>query len=298
LLLIVVFLLIGSITAVVTSVSEDSYTLDEYVSRTIEYEQIYMMSDLALKAVEEIFKSDDPKVDYLGEFWSKNITIPIENGQITVTIVDQERFLNPNYLVDRNDKINEKYLKVFQRLFFILNINESVLYNIIDWIDKNNISNGGVEDYTSFPAKNGKLDSLEELLNIQGIDKTVFNGTADQSGFRPGLRSVISPYSSGKVNVNTASKWVLMSLDEGIDETIASAIISYRKKRPFKTLNDLNLVDGVTGDIIHRISTLTDVKSNNFVVNLDIKKGERNYSVLILVERDGKKIKEIWRKIY
>ena len=297
-LLIVVFILIGSIVATVTSVSEDTYILDEYVNRTIEYEQIYMMADLALEAVEEIFRNDNPDVDYFGEYWSENITVPIENGQITVTIVDQERFLNPNFLVNKKDKIDQRYFKIFQRLFFMLDINETVLYNIIDWIDKNKISNGGIEIYPDFPAKNRKVDTLDELRLIQGINSQIFNGYVSQGQFKPGLKSVLSPYTNGKVNVNTASKWVLMSLDQDIDETLANAIISYRKSKPFKNLNDLNLVDGVTGDIIHRISPVADVKSSNFLVNMDIKIGDRDYRLIFLVERTGKKIREKWRKVY
>ncbi len=297
-LLIVVLILIGSIAATVTSVSEDSYLLDEYTSRTIEYEQIYMMADLALEAVKEIFKNDDPKVDYYEEYWSQNITVPIENGMVTVTIVDQERFLNPNYLVDKKDKIDKKYLDIFKRLFFLLNINENILYNIIDWIDKNQFSNGGVEVYTDYPAKNRKIDTLEELRLINGIDDQIFNGTVENGEYKPGLKSLLSPYSDGKVNVNTASKWILMALDQDIDPALADAIIAYRKNKPFKNLNDLNLVDGVTGDIIHRISTVADVKSKNFLINMDIKLGDRDYKLLFLVERDGKNIKEKWRKVY
>jgi len=298
LLLIVVLLLIGGITATVTSVSEDSYIFDEYVNRTVEYEQIYMMSDLAFEAVKEIFRNDDPKVDYIGEFWSQNISVPIENGKVTVTVVDQERYLNPNYLVNKQGKINEKYMRVFDRLFDLLDINKTVLYNIVDWIDKDDISSGGIEKYPDYQAKNSRLDSLDELLLIQGIDKTVFNGRVSPTGFIPGLRSVLSPYSNGKVNVNTAPKYVLMSLDPDIDENIANAIISYRKKKPFKNLNDLDLVDGITGDIIHRISTITDVKSNNFLINMDIKLGDRDYKVIFLVQRNGKKIIKKWRKVY
>ncbi len=297
-LLIVILVLIGGIIATVTSLSEDSYLLDEYVNRTVEYEQIYMMSDLALEAVKEIFRNDNPKYDYLGEYWSQPITVPIENGTVNVTIIDQERYLNPNYLVNKKGKIDEKYLKVFQRLFFILNINENILYNIIDWIDKNNTSDGGVEIYQEYQAKNAPLDTLEELKLIKGVDNQIFNGYVEGGVFKPGLRSVLSPYSDGKVNVNTASKWVLMSLDPDIDETLASSIISFRKNKPFKTLNDLNLVDGITGDIIHRISPIADVKSNNFLIKMDIKLGERNYNLFFLVKRDGKNIKEVWRKVF
>ncbi len=298
LLLIIVFILIGSISALVISLSEDDFMFNEYIERTVEYEQIYMMSDLAFEAVKEILKNDNSKVDYYGEFWSQNIIIPIENGKINIQIVDQERFLNPNYLVNLDDTVNQKYFSIFERLFSYLNIDERVLYNIIDWIDKNSQSDGGKEIYPDFVAKNSKIDTLEELLLIEGINDKILYGNSSSSGLNLGLNSVLSPYSNGKVNINTASKWVLMSLDRDIDEALANEIVLYRKRKYFKDIKDLNLVEGVTGDIIHRISGLVDVKSENFLVNIDITFGDREYKMFLLLNRKGKNIRKIWQKVY
>jgi len=295
-LLIVVYLLIGSLTASMLSLSEDTFTLNEYVERTIEYQQLYEVSELAVDAVKELLSNDDSDADYFGEPWSQNYTIPIENGFIEVVIVDQERYLNPNYLVE-GDKIDQTYLKIFERLFDMLDIEYRFLDNLIDWIDKNSISNGGIEEYPRYKAKNGKLDTIEELWLIGGINKRIYNGKVDMYGYKPGLKDVLTTYSNGKVNVNTASKWVLMSLDDDIDETLAAGIITYRKKKPFKNLNDLNLVDGITGDIIHRISSVADIKSENFLAMLTVKLGDRTYKVYFLLERKNNKVKEKWRKI-
>jgi len=297
LLLIAVIILIGSLSASLTFISEDSFTLNEYVERTVEYQQIYEVSNLAVDAVREILASDSGDADYYGEMWTQNFTIPLENGSIQMVIIDQERFLNPNYLVDKNGAVNQEYKKVFTRLFEILNIDLRILDNIIDWIDRDDISSGGLEKYPDYPAKNDKMDSIEELKLIGGVSHQVFNGTITPSGFKPGLKNVLTVYSNGKVNVNTASKWVLMALDPDIDETLAAGIISYRKEKFFKNINDLNLVDGITGDIIHRISPFVDVKSENFLVELVIRLGERDYKIYFLMERKGKKITEKWRKI-
>ncbi|WP_457639345.1 type II secretion system minor pseudopilin GspK [Persephonella sp.] len=296
-LLVVVLILIGSLSASLTITSEDSFILNEYVERTIEYEELYQVSQMAVDAVKELLQSDDKTVDYIGEVWSQNFTVPADNLQLSMVIVDQERYLNPNYLVN-GSTVQTKYLRIFEKLFEILGINQTVLYNIIDWIDKNDYSNGGAERYPDYPAKNEKLDSLEELKLIGGITEKVYSGTVTAQGFVPGLRSILSVYSNGKVNVNTASKWVLMSLDPDIDETLASGIIAYRKEHPFKNINDLNLVEGITGDIIHRISPVIDVKSENFLVELTVKSGDREYKIHFLLERKGNRIKEKWRKIF
>lgn len=49
---------------------------------------------------------------------------------------------------------------------------------------------------------------------------------------------------SGKVNINTASKEVLMTL-KGVGEAIAERIIEYRKAHPFKTPEEIMKVKGI-----------------------------------------------------
>lgn len=46
------------------------------------------------------------------------------------------------------------------------------------------------------------------------------------------------------VNINTAQKWELVRLD-GIGEKTAEAIIEYRKKTPFESVEDIMNVDGI-----------------------------------------------------
>ena len=49
---------------------------------------------------------------------------------------------------------------------------------------------------------------------------------------------------SGKVNINTDSKEVLMTL-KGVGEAIAERIIEYRKAHPFKTPEEIMNVKGI-----------------------------------------------------
>jgi general secretion pathway protein K len=296
--------MIGILSAFVTELAKDTYFFDDYSQRIISQEQIYFMSDVGIEAVKNILEEDDPKYDSFNDNWAQQMPVELKEASFTIEIVDQERYLNPNILVNQKDEIDEKTFDIFQRLFYYLEIDTQVLYNIIDWIDKNKDSSGGEEDYIDFPAKNDKIDTLEELKMIKGITPEIFEGKKEEgktviSGEeKPGLKDVLSPYSDGKVNINTASVYVLMSLDDDIDESLASSIIAYRKENPFTNVNDLIKVDGMNSDIIYRIKNFVDVKSKNFLVNIKINFGDREFRLIALLERNGKKVEEKWRKLY
>ncbi len=295
-ILIVVIILIGSLGGIVLNLTEDRYIFENYIKNKIETEEIFLISDSASEAVIKLLDSDDKNIDYIGEFWSQTLPVDIGKGKVIIEITDQERYLNPNYLI-KGKNLDQKMYNIFERLFTILEINPKILNNIIDWIDPDSFSSGGEEEYQLFKAKNSKLDTLDELRLIKGIDDHIFNGTIKNGEFKPGLRSVISPYSNGKVNINTASKWVLMSLDQDIDESLASNILSYRAEKPFKRVDDLINVDGMNSDILYRIKPYIDVKSQNFLANIELIIGDRKYKLVILLNRSAK-TKVIWKKLY
>ncbi|NPA51912.1 MAG: general secretion pathway protein GspK [Aquificae bacterium] len=294
----IVFSIIGILTVMVTDLADESYFFDNYVSSTIEQEQIFYISDAGIKAVKRILKEDQNSYDALNEAWSQQMPVQLDEASLVIQAVDQERYLNPNFLVKENGEIDEKYLEMFQRLFAVVRIDPVIIYNIIDWIDPDTSTSGGEEDYVDFPAKNDKIDTVEELKLLRGVTQEVFNGKEELGSYTPGLKDLLSPYSNGKVNINTASKWVLMALDEEIDEGLAEAIVAFRQKEPFTNINDLVKVGGITSDIIYRIKPFIDVKSENFIVYITINLGERKYKLTTHLNKRGRLVKEMWRKLY
>lgn len=64
---------------------------------------------------------------------------------------------------------------------------------------------------------------------------------------------------SGKVNINTASKEVLMTLP-GIGETKAIAILTYRQEHgPFSTLEELKKVEGIKEAVFSKVKDLIEI---------------------------------------
>ncbi|WP_456479167.1 ComEA family DNA-binding protein [Nautilia sp.] len=65
-----------------------------------------------------------------------------------------------------------------------------------------------------------------------------------------------------KININTATMEELHSL-KGIGHTKAVAIMEYRKKHPFKKIEDIMKVKGIGVKTFEKIKNDIEVKGNN-----------------------------------
>ena len=94
-----------------------------------------------------------------------------------------------------------------------------------------------------YAAKNARLDTVDELALLKGYTPEVINklrrcatvfGSASDGEF------------STKINVNTAPRKVLASLDDRMSDDLVDRIdAEYRKTKPIKTLLDLNSIPGI-----------------------------------------------------
>ncbi|MCS7262630.1 MAG: general secretion pathway protein GspK, partial [Aquificaceae bacterium] len=114
--------------------------------------------------------------------------------------------------------------------------------------------------------------------------------------FYPGLWSLTTTFSSGKVNVNTAPLHVLMALDRGIDQSLASKIVERRARQPFKRPEDLVLVEGFTLDMLYRMRNYVDTRSRFFHVVMDLRTG--GYAVSFSAVYDRQEGKFVYKRIY
>jgi type II secretory pathway component PulK len=84
-------------------------------------------------------------------------------------------------------------------------------------------------------AKNAPLDTIDELLLIDGITSEMFLGTSGATG----LRDCLTIESNGYVNINSAPMPVLLALSGEITESAASSIVAKRKTEKFESTSDL-----------------------------------------------------------
>ena len=112
----------------------------------------------------------------------------------------------------------------------------------MDWTDEGDDHrlNGAEEDdhfykERGYVPKNAPLDTVDELLLIKGFTpEIVYGGPAPDPKAEPlrGIAHLLTTYGDGKVNVNTASREVLLTLSSKngqlIDDWVVDDLVKYR----------------------------------------------------------------------
>ncbi len=139
------------------------------------------------------------------------------------------------------------------------------------------------------------MDSPYELRFL-GMNEKDLYGRSEGDVTYPGLLSLVTVHSSGRININTAPKYVLMALDPRIDRTVADRIIERRISKPFKKVEDLVLVEGVTFDILYRIKGILDVRSRFFRIRESVKVGDVETTLEVIYDRDTGKV--VYKRLF
>ncbi len=228
-------------------------------------------------------------------------TVYLGNGSFTWKITDLERKVNVN--IAGPDALEQALRLVGVDAGEISTIAGSIL----DWIDTDEGThlNGAESDYYQglnppYFAKNGPIDDLSELLLIKDVTPDIFWGgvasnhppasfqakyknvgrggsTSGELIYPVGLNDLLTPLSSGKININTASA-IQLQMIPGVDEDCAAAIITFRAgpdgadgtddDTPFRNVGELINVPCVNPQMIPTLQGLCDVHSHVFEVHI------------------------------
>ena len=173
---------------------------------------------------------------------------PVGDGTVSIKIIDLERKVN----------INTASATTIQQALTLMGVDANdisvVSDSILDWIDSDDLPRvaGAESDYyqglaVPYYAKNAPIDDLSELLLVKDVTPemywggnagnhtpSVFQhklGLGTAPGQTPdypfGLVQIFTPFSSGKININTANANVLQMIP-GVDAAMADAIIKQR----------------------------------------------------------------------
>jgi len=225
----------------------------------------------------------------LSDRWATPIKLDDEAGSLEITVTDESGKININGLVQPNGEYEQFTLAALRRIGTRLEIPEDVWGAVADWIDGNDLPrSGGVESpyYRSlkppYSSSNDKLMTLMELSMVKGITPELFGKLrplltlfSDQPG---------SPLST--VNINTASKEILLALDDRIDDRMAERIMEERRLQPFKSTAELSRVPGLDTVAIGLVGKIS-VKGNLFKITSIARVKDSGRTVEAIVRLNG-----------
>lgn len=192
----------------------------------------------------------DKAYNSLADQWAQPLNIADERGELQLTIEDENGKLNLNYAVPPNGELQGSFTGAAAGRFFkALKIENGadLLDAVADWLDSNDYPHpGGAEsDFYGtlnppYKAKNGRMDTLEELALVKGFAGNVMDRIGRLVTIYPDSPNV--PIAT--VNINTAPKEIIMALDDRISGEMAQRVIDYRKETPFRNPAELSKVAG------------------------------------------------------
>jgi len=199
--------------------------------------------------------------------FAKLLQISDDNGALQVTLEEESGKLNINAIVNDRGEDKSPYRGIADRLFKKLGLPPELLDCVADWIGKDEIPRTGGAKTTyyktlkpPYAVKNGPLETFEELRLVKGFDAKILERLRPfVTVYRDEARSPTATPTSAAINVNTAAKELLASLDEAMTEDLAERIIDYRKITPLKSPTDL-------GDNVSGMQLMSQVLATNGVI--------------------------------
>jgi general secretion pathway protein K len=253
-----------------------------------------------------LIQEDEPSYDALDEKWAQFEILAylsqflFPEGYFTGHIGDESAKFNVNGLIDPYGNVDQKKKNQLERLLTLLRYNPEVIDAVLDWLDPDDLKRplGAEREYymalkRPYAPKNGPLDSLGEMLLIKGIDSSVFYGTEEKEG----LRNYLTIYSEGRININTASIPILMSLSPNVSQTMAQAVLEYRGQKPFRKTEDLRSIPGWES-VYPQISSEITVRSNFFALEIQGDYREARAMVQTVIKRDGRRTRILFWKAW
>lgn len=248
--LVITLVVTALLVALATEFIHEVYVATSHRRSFTEAQQASLLADSGIrggvKLLQEIHKGHEHTS--LLDRWARPLAWEDEAGSVTVTIENEEGKFPLNSLVTPAGTTDDWYQGIAMRLFRKTGVSPDLIDGVADWIDVDAEPHpAGAEApwYASlsppYAPANAPLHTVDELGMVKG-----FAGKAPEQ-----LRPFVTVYSdaplapTAKININTASRELLASLDERMTDELAGRIIAHRGKTPFTSATDLLKVPGM-----------------------------------------------------
>ncbi len=227
---------------------------------------------------------NNSEIDTLDEEWNTGLLpVEVEGGTVAGQIEDLQGRFNLNTLTV-NGTVNAESLTRFRRLLNRLEIDSSIAYTVLDWVDSDlqpRFPNGAEDDEYSrmeppYRTANAAFAHLSELRLVKGVSSQVYEQLAPFVATLP---------SDAPLNINTAKKVLLLTLAEEMTEAEADALVTSREEEPFQSV-ELFLKHSALAGREGNTSGLS-VTSTHFLLQGEVRMGHTRVRLASTIERSG-----------
>lgn len=258
--------------------------------------QALRMAQSGVEVAIGLLMSDDATYDGRTDKWALSFpVIDEEDKRIEVIIIDDDSKININTIIDKDGKINNDINFRLRNLIERLGGKTDFVNAVLDWIDSDSVVTepGGAEENEykeiGYSAKNGPMDTLDEVALIKGYEKELFG--------KKGLNKFITTApTDGKLNINTAPIEILYDL--GFREGLVQEIVNARESEPFRQIGDIWRVLGIDSKSLPLgIDQKIKVNSSIFTVQstCTVKKVIKGIEAILQRDKEGVKVLS-WRE--
>lgn len=282
--LLTILVMVALATILAAGIAQQQANTAESTAYLMRQNQSLMYAKSAEAFFSELLKDDAEnagQIDHLQENWAKPMpTFPVEDGFVAGTLEDETGKFNLNSLINDEGAVNENAKKWFELILVRANLPAQLSEAVIDWQDENDETAGAMGAESSYYRglqdaplpPNAKFHDVEELKLIRG--------------FENGNHKLIAPYVSAlssrdtKVNINTASPFLLASIDEALDVNSVKQALDQKqaKLEHFESVNDLWALSPFSEAATEKreaVNALLGVQSVQFKAKIQVEFGGR-----------------------
>lgn len=286
--LISVLLIIALIAGAIAAMMSTQHRTLRNTKVTVEHQQALQHLYSIETWVTAILNEDSTDIDDLSEDWAMELPpIPVPNGLLQGKLVDLQATINLNslYKINPETKLvttNNGHIQIANRL-------------------SQNLSLIGLGDAV-FGLASTQLTEATLFKHPQILLQNQVYEREDYLALLPFI-SVLPESTS--ININTASKQVLMSLHPTMDEYTANSLIDIRQDTPFKTLDEFYQalhqrmiylpLERLKKDIP---SQLINIRTEYFMLESSIRFGDSQLIGQSVFQRKDKHVSLLSRQFY